>query len=135
MRLILLPPLLLIAAVASAAQPVTGRWITQDGKAIVTIGDCGKTVCGRVTRILAPTPQGPPLDENNPNRALRRRPVLGLEILSGFTDAGNDWRGRIYSPEEGKTYKSILQRQPNGTLKAQGCVLFFCKTLYWKPAP
>ena len=60
--------------------------------------------------------------------------MLGLEVLIGFTDAGDDWRGKIYSPEEGKTYKSIVSRNPDGTLKVKGCISIFCRTLVWRPA-
>jgi uncharacterized protein (DUF2147 family) len=119
---------------AIAAQPVTGRWVTEDGKAIVTIGTCGTTICGQVTRILVNPPGGPPVDANNPDPKLRKRPVQGLQILSGFTPDGDTWKGRIYSPEEGKTYKSVLQREGADTLKVKGCVLFFCKTQTWKKA-
>ena len=131
----LLPFFLLVACAgaAQAAAPITGRWLTDDGKAIVTIAQCGAVVCGRITRILAATPNGPPIDSRNPDSSLRRRPVQGIEVLSGFTDQGGDWRGRIYDPEAGKWYKSILVREPGG-LKAQGCILFFCRAQHWKPA-
>lgn len=125
--------LLTIAAAAQAAEPITGRWVTDDGKAIVAIAPCGAKVCGHIVRILASTPNGPPVDERNPDPRLRHRPVLGLEVLSGFTDQGADWRGRIYDPEAGKWYKSIVQRGPGG-LKAQGCILFFCRAQHWRPA-
>ena len=131
-------PLFLLAlatpGAAFAAAPVTGRWITDDGKAIVTIGHCGKTVCGRISRILAPTPDGPPVDANNPDPKLRARPIQGLQVLSGFTADGDSWKGRIYSPEEGKTYRSVMRRSGPDTIKVKGCVLFFCKTQTWKRA-
>lgn len=133
MRLTILLPLLAIAGAAPAAEPITGRWITDDGKAVVTIAQCGKVVCGHITRILAPTPNGPPVDERNPDPKLRTRPVQGLEVLSGFIDRGSDWRGRIYDPEAGKWYKSIVAREPGG-LNAKGCILFFCRAQHWKPA-
>ena len=123
-----------IPTAAFAAQPVTGRWITDDGKALVTIGTCGNTVCGRITKILAATPDGPPVDANNPNAKLRNRPIEGLQVLSGFTADGDSWKGRIYSPEEGKTYKSVLQRAGADKIKVKGCVLFFCKTQTWTKA-
>lgn len=133
MRFAALPVVLLLATGAQAAEPIAGRWVTDNGKAIVTIGQCGPVTCGRITRILAPTPDGPPLDRNNPDPTLRGRPVQGLEVLSGFTAAGKDWRGRIYDPEAGKWYKSIVSREPGG-LKAQGCILMFCRAQHWRPA-
>ena len=133
-RFICIMLLAALPAVARAAEPVTGRWITDDGKAIVTIDRCGETVCGRITRILAPTPRGPPIDERNPDRALRKRPILGLQVLSGFTTDGDTWTGEIYSPEAGKTYKSIMRRAGPDTIKVKGCILIFCKSQIWKRA-
>ena len=121
-------------AAAFAAQPVTGRWITDDGKAIVTIANCGATVCGRITRILAPTPDGPPVDSNNPDPSLRKRPVLGLPVLTGFIDDGDEWKGKIYSPEEGKTYRSVMTRAGPDRIAVKGCILIFCKTQTWTRA-
>ena len=135
----LLAALALIAALAFpaavfAAQPVTGRWVTDDGKAIVTIEYCGGTVCGRITRVLAPTPKGPPVDERNPDKALRKRPILGLPVLTGFTPDGEEWEGRIYSPEEGKTYRSVMRRAGPDKIAVKGCILIFCKTQTWTRA-
>lgn len=133
MRLCFLP-LLILAAPAAAAEPIAGRWLTGNGKAVVAIQPCGKALCGRIQRILAPTPGGAPVDANNPDPKLRARPVLGLQILSGFTDTGKAWKGRIYDPESGKSYRSVVTREPGG-LKVQGCVLLFCQSQHWKPAP
>ncbi len=126
--------LALLPASAFAAEPVTGRWITDDGKAIVTIGHCGTTVCGQISRILAATPKGPPVDEHNPDPTLRERPILGLQVLSGFTADGDAWHGRIYSPEEGKSYRSIMRRAAPDTIEVKGCIAFFCKTQTWQRA-
>ncbi|MDT0575908.1 DUF2147 domain-containing protein [Croceicoccus sp. F390] len=121
------------AVPAHGAEPITGRWTTQDGKAVITIAQCGEGICGRVSKILKGPPGGPPLDRNNPDEGLRKRPVLGIKVLSGFTDEGKDWRGRIYDPEGGKWYKSIVERDGN-ILKAKGCVLFVCRTQRWTSA-
>lgn len=119
------------AGPAVAATPIAGRWATEDGAAIVTVAPCGAAVCGRITRLVKGPPSGPPTDYNNPDPALRTRPLEGLTVLSGFTDQGDDWRGRIYDPKSGKTYKSIVKREANGTLKVQGCIAFFCRTQRW----
>jgi len=118
-----------------AAQPVTGRWITDDGKALVTIGACGSTLCGHITKVLAPTPDGPPVDQRNPDVRLRRRPIQGLTVLSGFVPAGDEWHGRIYDPEAGKTYRSVLQRVSPDLIKVKGCIAFFCRSQTWRRAP
>lgn len=130
----LAPTLMLFGtAAAHAATPITGQWLTEGGKAIVTIANCGKGVCGHVTKVLKPNPKGPTVDARNPDPAKRNRPIEGLQILANFTDEGSDWRGTIYSPEAGKEYKSYLKRQPDSTLQVKGCIAVFCKTQVWKP--
>ncbi len=119
---------------AQAAQPVTGRWATVDGKAIVQIAPCGKHVCGKIEKIVKATPGRPQTDIKNPDAALRSKPLVGLALLTGFEDAGEHWKGSIYDPESGKSYTSKLNRNGNGTLKVQGCVAsFLCKTQTWTP--
>ncbi len=122
-----------VPAAAHAASPIMGQWLTLDDKAIVTISPCGKYMCGNISKILKPRPDGRGVDYNNPNPALRDRKVLGLPVLLNFADTGKDWRGKIYSPEEGKEYRSILTRLPNGNLQVQGCILFFCQKQVWHP--
>lgn len=120
---------------AHAAEPITGQWLTQSGNAIVTISPCGAGVCGRITRIIRPDPKGDGTDRLNPDPALRSRPVLGLQIIPGFTDAGKDWRGQIYSPEAGRAYKGYLSKQADGSLKVTGCIAaFLCQNQKWTPA-
>ena len=124
----------LCGAPSSAAVPVTGRWFTADRAAIVEVARCGQALCGRIARIVTADPGGATTDANNPSPALRRRPILGLAILTGFVEDGDSWRGRIYDPRKGKTYKSIIARQPDGTLKVQGCIAFICQTQVWARA-
>lgn len=119
---------------ANAAASVSGLWLTTEKDSVVEIGPCGEVLCGRITRILSPTPQGPPKDSNNPNPALRSRPIQGLAILTGFTDAGKTWQGTIYDPRAGKTYKSFLTLLANGTLQVKGCIGPFCRTMPWTRA-
>ena len=121
-------------APAYAAAPVSGKWLTTEKDSIVEITPCGPAVCGRIQRILAPTPKGPPRDTNNPDPSLRSRTIQGLTILSGFKDNGKTWQGSIYDPRAGKVYKSYLTRMANGNLQVKGCVGPFCKTMVWTPA-
>ena len=122
---------LFAAGAAAAAQPITGQWLTVEKDSLVEIAPCGPAICGRIARILAPTPKGPPTDTNNPNPALRNRPIQGLTILSGFTDKGTSWEGSIYDPRSGRTYRSLLKLQPDGRLQVKGCFGPFCRSQLW----
>lgn len=122
-----------VPAAAHAAAPITGQWLTVDGKAIVTIAECGNGVCGRVTKVLKPNPNGPTTDFRNPDPSKHKRPIEGLQILANFTDGGKHWQGRIYNPEEGREYKSFITRKPDGRLQVKGCIIFFCQTQVWTP--
>jgi len=118
---------------ACAAEPVAGRWMTAEKDAVVAIKPCGKAVCGTIDRFLVPPPEG--LDQrdiNNPDTKLRTRKLLGLAILSGFTADGDVWRGRIYDPKSGKSYRSIIRRKGPGVLEVKGCIGPFCQTQVWK---
>jgi uncharacterized protein (DUF2147 family) len=120
-----------VAASAPAAVPIAGKWLTEDGKGIVEIAPCGSQLCGKIIKLLADT-NGPPTDRNNPDPKLRTRPLVGLNILAGFKDAGKQWEGQIYSPERGKVYRSVVFRNKAGTLTVKGCISFLCQTQTWK---
>ena len=126
--------LALVAAAldVAAPAPVAGRWLTVDGKALGEIAPCGQQLCGRIARVLKPRPSGPAVDANNPDPALRHRPIAGLAILTGFTAAGDRWKGRIYDPESGRTYRAELIRD-GALLKVRGCIGPFCRTQQWTP--
>jgi uncharacterized protein (DUF2147 family) len=131
----LLPATLAFAAPALAADSILGDWFTQDRDAIVRISKCGKTVCGRIQKFLVTPPNGPgQKDIHNPDRKLRNRTILGMPILTGFTPDGNIWRGKIYDPKSGKTYRSEVSLQSANKLKMKGCILFFCQGQDWTRA-
>lgn len=133
-RVAMLATAVMLSMPALAAQPIAGRWTTVGGKAVVQITPCGPVMCGRIDRILKPTPGRPETDINNPDAQLRGRPLVGLVLLSGFKQAGEHWKGTIYDPESGKSYNSKASRNSDGTLKVQGCVAFICRTQIWTPA-
>lgn len=118
---------------AAAATSITGKWLTPAKDSIIEIAPCGPKMCGRVWKILKPKGDG--LDRNNPNPALRNRPILGgVAILSDFIDGGSQWTGTIYDPRNGKSYRSNVAKNPDGSLKVQGCIAFFCQTQTWTAA-
>lgn len=126
---------LAFAAPAAAAEPIEGLWRTEGKDALVRVGDCGARVCGRIARFLVAPPQGADQrDVNNPDPQQRARKLLGLAVLSGFAPDGEVWRGTIYDPKTGKSYRSVVRRAGRDRLEVKGCVGPFCKTQIWRKA-
>lgn len=126
--------LMLLPAAAQAAEPVLGHWVTQNQKAVVQIAPCGRLVCGHIARLLPASDAGKTMDERNSDPKLRTRPLVGLPIFLDFKEDGDVWRGKLYDPQYGNTYSSVLSRNPDGTLRVKGCFFIICKTQTWQPA-
>lgn len=120
---------------AQAADAIGGRWITQDKDAVIEIKPCGASTCGTIARFLVAPPDG--LDQrdiNNPNAKLRQRKLLGLPILTQFKEEETLWRGQIYDPNSGKSYRSVIRRKGPNVLEVKGCIGPFCQTQIWRRA-
>lgn len=124
--------------IAAHADPV-GTWLTDSGKSRVKIETCGSGLCGRIVWLRNPVnAAGEDMrDTNNADESLRERKLIGIELMSGFTEArpGRWTGGRIYNPEDGRTYDSRLVEQDESTLTVKGCVLFICKSQTWTRVP
>jgi uncharacterized protein (DUF2147 family) len=118
---------------AHASEPIQGQWYTKGKRAVVTIAPCGPALCGKLTRFIEQPANGVTTDINNPDPAMRKRKLVGLAVLSGFTADGKKWRGKIYDPESGKTYRSVLTKAKSGTLIVEGCIAMFCQAQTWTP--
>ena len=117
---------------AAAAPSIAGSWRTDDGKAVVRIAACGQRMCGTIAQVLDTGPDVPRTDVNNPDPNRRNRPLVGLQILSGFTGGPTEWEGgRAYDPKSGSSYKSSLRLNADGSLRVTGCVLFVCRSKRW----
>ena len=68
------------------------------------------------------------------DKVLRNRTILGMNILTGFKSDGKEWKGQIYDPKSGKTYRSIVYKGPSGNLVVKGCIGPFCQAQTWTPA-
>jgi uncharacterized protein (DUF2147 family) len=65
-------------------------------------------------------------DTENPNKALRNHPWLGLEVLNGLTyKGGTEWHnGSIYDPNTGHTFSSVCRLENPNKLKVRGYWLY-----------
>lgn len=110
--------LMLMPVAAAFAQDVIGKWKLEDGSAIVEVYKQGDSYNGKIVWLKNPTEAdgSPAVDENNPDKALRSRQLIGLNMLSDLKKAGEEYSGgKIYDPGNGKTY--------NCSMKVEGDVL------------
>jgi len=122
----------MLLAGSGAGPAIAGDWLTADRTAVVRIAPCGPRMCGSIARVLARGPDVPRTDVNNPDKALRSRPLVGLKVLSNFSPDGARWTGgRAYDPKTGRSYRARLSRNADGSLTVTGCVLFVCKSQRW----
>lgn len=129
-QMALSPLALALTSVSSLAAPISGEWLTDSRDSVIKIDNCGTKMCGKIERVL--DPKLPTTDIYNPDKRLRSRPIIGTLVLSNFTGSGAEWSdGRAYDPKSGKSYRSKLQLQQNGTLKVSGCIMFLCQNRYW----
>ena len=110
-----------------------GDWTPPDMDAVISIRPCGDALCARL--VQHDYAEVTNLDINNPNPAMRTRPLLGVRILDGLrrvTD--NRWSGgKLYDPRTGKTYFSKLKLVDRNRLKIIGCIgPQLCKGYIWK---
>jgi len=139
---------LLFFSVASIANTegdrLLGFWFTENDNATVEIYREGDAYFGRIVALKNPlyaddTTTGmagqPKVDLNNPDLDKQSRPIVGLNLLRGFTYIGNNkWRkGKIYDPENVKDYDCNIKLKGDGTLSVRGYIGFslFSRTTLW----
>ena len=128
----------MLAAASAGAQgsgEPTGVWQTQAGDARVKVSKCGGGICGVIVGLKEPIDQAtgkPPVDDKNPNPALKKRPMIGLTLFSGMQPVGpGKWSGQIYNADDGGTYASSISVVGSDTLRVEGCVGALCGGETW----
>ena len=109
---------------------IFGYWLTSGS--IVKIENCNNQVCGKIVTVFVEDGVDPEsiLDDNNKDKSLRKRTIIGIDLLSEFEIKNKDQKtfkgGRIYDPRSGNSYKSNFYLNDNGILKVEGCLAFMC---------
>ena len=103
---------MMIPAFSAMAQDVIGQWKLEDGTAIVEVYKSGDVYNGKIVWLQNPTEAdgSPAVDSNNPDKALRSRKLIGLNMLSDLKKDGAEYNnGKIYDPGNGKTYNCSME--------------------------
>ncbi|MFB9151131.1 DUF2147 domain-containing protein [Roseovarius ramblicola] len=118
-KLVMMSAVLGIGAGMAMAEPLLGTWQTSKDdnghSGLIEVAPCGNKLCGKLVKSY---------DENGNET---QSDNLGRNIISGTVPVGGgEYKGKIYSPDRDKTYKSQLQLQGD-RLKVSGCVMFICR--------
>ena len=111
------------------ANELLGQWYTEDDASKVHVVKKNGKYFGTIIWLAEPIyPDDDPTDagkpkrnRKNPDKALQREPIIGMQVLKNFTydTSDREWvDGTIYDPDVGKTYKCVIKFQADP--KAQG---------------
>lgn len=120
-------PTATVDSVADNPDAVVGTWLNGTKKGRIQIYKQGDKYFGKLIWLIEPNDPAtgkPKVDNKNPETGLKSRPLLNLNIMTGFSyDGGNVWDdGKIYNPEDGKTYSCKMTLKNPNTLDVRGYV-------------
>ncbi len=135
-----------LVGTAHAAGPLEGRWLTQEGRAIVEIAPCksggGKVQCGTIMWLKDPNNPDtgkPRRDIHNPDESLQRRPVIGLQSLWNIVpNTEGAWNAVSYDPRNGEEHEITMTPNKDASkVVLKGCGLggLICRSQTWTKAP
>jgi uncharacterized protein (DUF2147 family) len=133
--------LFLAFQVAAQADRIVGFWLTEEKDAqIQIVKSANGKYNGTIVWLDEPLEDNGSVkvDDENPDPALQKRPILGLHLLKDFVYNSKDkeWKdGTIYDPDSGKTYDCYMwfDEDPN-VLHIKGFVMgmrFIGRTSDW----
>jgi uncharacterized protein (DUF2147 family) len=144
MKLVVIPTLALAICSVSAADAavpssLTGLWLPAGGSTVELAPCGGETLCGKLVSSPTISSDWAAAARKNKNPALRTRRLSGLMILVGLKKVGSVWSGgKIYNPDDGKTYSASIEQLPDNSLGVTGCTsvigVSFCGLQQWKRA-
>jgi uncharacterized protein (DUF2147 family) len=118
-KLILAATAVFAMAGAAAADPILGTWRTiaddNGNSGLIEVVQCGDAYCG--TLIAAFDASGAEMASENVGRQL---------IWDTRPAGGNEYRGKVYSPDRDREYNSRLTLTGD-SLSVSGCVLGICR--------
>jgi uncharacterized protein (DUF2147 family) len=109
-----------VPACSLGAQDVYGTWRHPDNGSLIQIYPCDSAICAKVVSVDDPNRK----DVNNPDPALRDRPIVGIVIWRHARETARlQWSGSSYSPLDGATHYGTLHLTGDTTLVVASCNL------------
>lgn len=107
-----------VAASASENIDPHGIWLRPEGGVRFSFYDCGGLLCAKVVGAQRAEDQS----------------GIGTVILRGATKvSANEWKGKLYNADDGKTYDGYITVKSNDELTVKGCLMgILCGGETWK---
>lgn len=84
-----------------------GVWLRPEGGEQFSFYDCGTQLCAKLIAVTNPEDQK----------------SVGTVILRGATKSGpNEWKGKLYNAQDGKTYDGSITIKSANELRLKGCL-------------
>lgn len=115
------------AGFAQESNKIVGIWWNQEKTSKIEVEKKDGKYIGTIVYMIPEKLENgkSPKDKENPDEALKDRPLVGLQILDGFTFDADDkeWvDGTIYDPKSGKTYDCYAWLENDDLLNLKGFV-------------
>lgn len=129
--------LLFSSMVHAQKNKIEGIWYNQEKTAKIEVfKDAKNKFWGKIVWLKEPLENGKPkLDKNNSDKKKQSEPLIGLFVLKGFEQVGdnNYENGTIYDPKNGKTYNCNITYKSANLLNIRGYIgiSLFGRTAVW----
>ena len=111
----------------------TGYWATSNLTSVIEVTMCDNALCAEIAWLWDVSVAGRKmLDEKNPKKSSQKNSLVGRQLFSRFRKDSNGWKGRIYNPEDGRTYRASVTTRGKNALRVKGCWGPFCLTQTWR---
>jgi uncharacterized protein (DUF2147 family) len=120
---------LALALTAPGLADPAGVWMEKDGGTI-RVFSCGRGYCATIATVqprLDPATGKPRTDKNNTDASRRRRPLVGIRVLTATKpDGAGKWSGTLYDSDRGQTFSGNLVELARDSIRIEGCALGLC---------
>lgn len=119
---------------AFSQNEIKGVWLANDGNTKVKIyKKDDQHYVGQIVWLKKPTNRKgePHKDRLNPDKSLRDRTIMGINILSDMVYKDGKWRGTIYTPKKGKTLDVVVELNQPDLLEINVSYLGFSRQKKW----
>ena len=118
----------------SKADKIVGNWTNEEADARFVIAKAGDTYSAKITWLSQPNEVSgaPKTDKHNPDKNLRARHIIGIDIFTQLKFDNGIWDGTdVYSPEKGIYAKLKIELVDDNHLKIIGSKGVFSSTKTW----